>query len=150
MKREKKAILSQLTLTARAERTLMAQRLSGIGLHAGQDAVLLALAEQDGMALAQLAEWLSVTPPTITKTITRLSAENFVEKRPSPTDGRQSFAFLTDAGLEAVSEVRRLRKEVENQALAGFSPRQRSKLAKLLKKVERNLAPSPANKLSEE
>lgn len=150
MKREKKAIMSQLTLTARAERTLMAQRLSGIGLHAGQDAVLLALAEQDGMALAQLAEKLSVTPPTITKTITRLSAEKFVEKRPSSTDGRQSFAFLTETGLEAVEEVRRLRKEVENLALAGFSPRQRSRLAKLLRKAERNLTPATTNKLPDE
>lgn len=146
MKKARRSILGQLTRTARAERTLLAQRLGTIGLHPGQDAVLLALAGEDGISLVDLADRLGVTAPTVTKTIARLSAEGFLEKRPSPSDRRQSFAFLTEAGLAAAREVRLIRREIEDTALAGFSPRQRRRLAKLLKKAAGNLEPGPGGR----
>lgn len=141
MKKGKTSILRQLTVTARAERQVLATHLAGLGLHPGQDALLLALAATDGQSLAALAAGLGVSAPTITKTIGRMAAEGFVEKRASTEDRRQSFAYLTDSGRRAAGAVKRARREMEDQALAGFSPRQRKRLRRMLGRMARNLAP---------
>ncbi|SHJ90986.1 DNA-binding transcriptional regulator, MarR family [Aureimonas altamirensis DSM 21988] len=142
MKKGKTSILRQLTVTARAERQLLAQHLAGLGLHPGQDALLLSLAAQDGQSLAELAANLRVSAPTITKTVGRMSAEGFLEKRASTEDRRQNFAFLTDSGRLAASAARRAQRDMEEAALAGFSQKQRRRLRKLLAKMARNLAPA--------
>ena len=77
-----------------------------------------------------------------TKTVGRMSAEGFLEKRASTEDRRQNFAFLTDSGRLAASAARRAQREMEEAALAGFSQKQRRRLRKLLAKMARNLAPA--------
>lgn len=138
-KKKKRSTMTQLVLSARAGRTALSARLSAMDLYPGQDAVLLALGAEDGLSLRDLADRLSVRPPTITKTVARLTAQSLVEKRSSATDARQSHAFLTEKGLALVEEVRAAQKTVERNALRGLSEKERKTLRKLLQKVERNL-----------
>ncbi|MCK5931096.1 MAG: winged helix-turn-helix transcriptional regulator [Fulvimarina manganoxydans] len=135
----KKDTIGQLTLTARAVRTAFTAELSAMGLHAGQETVLLTIAEKDGIALRSLADLLAVRPPTITKTIARLSAQGLVEKRASKADARQSHVFLTDAGRAIVGDLEKVRKRVQKSALSDLSDKERKALRKLLKRVEANL-----------
>lgn len=132
--------MTQLGLAARAGRTALSRRLQDLDLHAGQDALLLALGEEDKLSLRELAQRLAVQPPTITKTLSRLVAQGRVEKRPSATDARQSHACLTSEGKALVEEVREARARVERTALRGFSPKETKSLRKLLRRVSRNLA----------
>jgi DNA-binding MarR family transcriptional regulator len=138
-KKKKRSTMTQLVLSARAGRTALSARLAALGLYPGQDAVLLVLGAEDGLSLRDLAERLTVRPPTITKTVARLTTQNLVEKRASGTDARQSHAFLTVKGLALVEEVRELQRTVERNALRGLSEKERKTLRKLLQKVERNL-----------
>ena len=139
LKKKKRSTMTQLVLSARAGRTALSARLSAIDLYPGQDAVLLALGAEDGLSLRDLAERLSVRPPTITKTVARLTAQDLVEKRSSDNDARQSHAFLTEKGLALVGEVRSAQKSVERDALRGLSEKERKTLRKLLQRIERNL-----------
>ena len=136
----KKDTIGQLTLAARAVRTAFTAELSQMGLHAGQETVLLTIAEQDGIALRSLADALAVRPPTITKTIARLSAQGLVEKRAD--DARQSHVFLTDAGRAIVGDLEKVRKRVQKAALNDFGDKERKALRKFLKRVETNLLSS--------
>jgi DNA-binding MarR family transcriptional regulator len=138
-KKKKRSTMTQLVLSARAGRTALSARLAAMGLYPGQDAVLLALGAEDGLSLRDLAERLTVRPPTITKTVARLTTQDLVEKRASDTDARQSHAFLTEKGLALVEEVRETQRGVERNALRGLSEKERKTLRKLLQKVERNL-----------
>ena len=138
-KKKKRSTMTQLVLSARAGRTALSARLSAMGLYPGQDAVLLALGADDGLSLRDLAERLTVRPPTITKTVARLTTQDLVEKRASATDARQSHAFLTAKGQALVEEVRETQRAVERNALRGLSEKERKTLRKLLQKVERNL-----------
>jgi DNA-binding MarR family transcriptional regulator len=142
--RKKRSGLAQLVLAARAGRTALSVRLAALDLYPGQDAVLLALDGEDGLSLRDLAARLSVRPPTVTKTMARLSAQGFIEKRASGTDARQSHAFLTARGRALVEEVKQAQKAVERAAFDDFSDRERKALRKLLGRVERNLAPESA------
>ncbi|WP_235919418.1 MarR family winged helix-turn-helix transcriptional regulator [Aureimonas psammosilenae] len=143
-RKKKTSVLAQLFLAARAGRTALSARLAEQDLYPGQDAVLLALDDDAGISLRDLATRLAVRPPTITKTMARLSAQGLIEKRPSPDDARQSHAFLTGKGEALVGEVKAAQKAVEQAAFAGFSGRERKRLRKLLKRIDANFGAPPA------
>ncbi|WP_279482568.1 MarR family transcriptional regulator [Aureimonas sp. SK2] len=140
------AVSVQLTLTARALRNALSHELAARGLYPGQDAVLLAIAtEADGISLRDLAERLSVRPPTVTKTMARLSAQGIVERRPSRADARQNFVHLTEKGEGLVDEVRAARAGLEKRALKGVKAKDARRLRKLLRRIERNVAAEGAD-----
>nr|WP_256477904.1 MarR family transcriptional regulator [Aurantimonas marianensis] len=143
-KQRKRSVTTHLGVAARLARTALAGRLATLDLYPGQDTVLLAISEKDGVTLRELAEHLSVRPPTITKTVARLIAQGLVEKRVSERDGRQSHAHLADKGADIVDAVSAARKAVDRAALAGFSSRERKTLRKLLQRMAQNLADTGA------
>lgn len=131
--------IGQLHASARLVRTALAARLNGHGFHAGQDQVMLALFGEDGQTPGQLASRLGVKPPTITKTINRLSAQGHLEKRPSSEDQRQANVFLTATGREAIRDIERAVRKTERQALKGLDKKERRALTRLLARIEENL-----------
>ena len=135
----KKSVTFRLAQTAKAHRSRAGIHLSRIGLHPGQEAVLKILSENDGQTMSQLAAVLSVQPPTVTKMVTRLSAQGFLRRAASETDGRLARVFLTDEGRALVETVDRSWTRLERAALAGLDEKDRKKLRKLLRQVEKNL-----------
>ncbi len=147
MAKKDRKVLQQVQVVARLGRTALATRLLEKKLYAGQDQLMLALALQDGQTPGQLALEIGVRPPTITKTISRLQAQGFLEKRGSESDARQAHIFLTDAGREAIVSIEKSIKKTEKRALEGLDKKERKTLYKLLKKIEDNLSgiESPSN-----
>lgn len=143
-KRNKRSVTNQLNLAARSARTALARELARHEVHPGQDAVLLALEKEDGIALGDLAHNLGVRPPTITKTIARLAQQGLVEKRRDRDRTRRNRAYLTSAGLALVSALRDSQESVEKSALRGFSKSERKALRKLLRRLEKNLGTATA------
>lgn len=137
--------INQLHTAARLVRTALAAHLNGHGFHAGQDGIMLALNAQDGQTPGQLAARLGVRPPTVTKTINRLSAQGILEKRPSAEDQRQANVFLTEGGREAIGSIERAVKRTEKQALKGLDKKDRKALVKLLARIEDNLTSAGAH-----
>lgn len=72
-----------LSQAARAHRVSFGAELSKLGLHAGQELVLKILSDEGPQTMSALSTKLSVQPPTVTKTITRLTAQGFVKRRAS-------------------------------------------------------------------
>jgi DNA-binding MarR family transcriptional regulator len=135
----KKSVTFRLGQAAKAHRSRAGTHLSRIGLHPGQEAVLKILFDNDGQTMSQLAAALSVQPPTVTKMVTRLSAQGFLRRATSDTDGRLSRVFLTDEGRALVETIDKSWKRLEREALAGMEDKDRKKLRKLLRQVEKNL-----------
>jgi DNA-binding MarR family transcriptional regulator len=144
-KAKRSETINQLHTAARTVRTALAAQLNGHGFHAGQDGIMLALHSQDGQTPGQLAQRLGVRPPTVTKTINRLSAQGILEKRPSVDDQRQANVFLTEGGRDAIANIERAVKRTEKQALKGFDKKDRKTLFKLLARIEDNLAGGDAS-----
>ena len=111
-----------------------------IGLHPGQELVLKVLADSDGRTMSQLALALGVQPPTVTKMVTRLSTQGYVRRQVSDTDGRLARVFLTDEGRELVTSVDKAWKRLEREAMSALDDKDRKKLRKLLRQVEKNLS----------
>ncbi|MBO6757982.1 MAG: MarR family transcriptional regulator [Roseibium sp.] len=136
----KKSVTFRLNQSSKALRARSGGHLMRIGLHPGQELVLKVLADSDGRTMSQLALALGVQPPTVTKMVTRLSTQGYVRRQVSDTDGRLARVHLTDAGRALVASVDKAWKRLEREAMAGLDDKDRKKLRKLLRQVEKNLA----------
>lgn len=136
----KGSIIGRLQSAARLSRTALAERLIGHGFYAGQDKIMLALGRQDGQTPSELAQRLGVRPPTVTKTINRLAAQGFLEKRGSESDARRAHIFLTESGAEAIRAIERSVRKTEKQALKALDKKEQKALIKLLARIEANLS----------
>jgi DNA-binding MarR family transcriptional regulator len=134
-----KSATHRLVQAARAQRTRAGVHLAALGLHPGQEVVLKALAANDGRTMSELAHELGVQPPTVTKMVTRLAAYGFVVRQTSEQDGRLARVFLTDPGRALINDVDRMWKRLEKEALAGFDDKDKKRVRKLLRKMEKNL-----------
>lgn len=141
-KARKAAVMNRLQSAARLSRTALAARLNGHGFYAGQDQLMLALEHEDGQSPGELAGKLGVRPPTITKTINRLTSQGVLEKRASQADARQTHIFLTATGRDAIKSIEKAVKKTEKQAFRGIDKKDQKSLAKLLSRIEVNLAGS--------
>ncbi|MGY5778880.1 MarR family winged helix-turn-helix transcriptional regulator [Rhizobium sp. LEGMi135b] len=128
-----------LTQAARSMRTVMTRSLTASGLYAGQDGVILALAATDGLPAGTLAQKLGVKAPTMTRTIGRMEAQGFVERRPDADDARLTKVYLTEAGRNSVGEIESSAASCDELATRGFSEKDIRSLVRLLKTIEHNL-----------
>ncbi len=135
-----KTIGYRLTHPARLQKALSARLLSELGLFPGQESVLKLLIEQDGRTMGDLANALRVRPPTASKTIARLTTQGLVERRTMDGDGRLVRVFLTAAGRERGGSIDKIWDTLEGEMVAGLDGKDRKRLRKLLRKVEKNLA----------
>lgn len=146
----KGAVIGRLQSAARLSRTALAAKLMGHGFYAGQDQIMLALSAEDGLTPSALAARLGVSPPTITKTINRLAAQGFLEKRASRTDARRAHVYLTESGAEVIRAIERSVRKTEKQALKSLDKEQQKTLANLLAHIEANLSRKNPPPLGEE
>jgi DNA-binding MarR family transcriptional regulator len=149
-KDNKAVVLYRLQSVARLSRTVLATRLLEQGLYAGQDAVMLQLAAEDGLTPGVLAQRLGVRPPTITKTIARLQGQGFVAKRASETDQRQSHVYLTQTGLETIKAIEKSIRKTDKDVLKGLDKKERKTFLKMLGRMEGNLALRGLSRVVEE
>ena len=129
-----------LVQAARLHRARVGDRLAELGLFAGQEQVVQALAVAGSMTMGDLAATLRVRPPTASKTISRLAALGFVERRAEAGDGRIVRVRLTDTGLAKAEAIERLWDDVEAELLDDFDGKEKRRLRKLLRKAARSLA----------
>jgi DNA-binding MarR family transcriptional regulator len=132
-------LLGQLLYVARLARAERQALLRGARLHAGQDAVLAALAEEDGLAMGRLAARLGVRPPTATKMVARMEARGLVRRGGADGDRRRTFVFLSEQGSRAVAQAEEARRKGEKAAFSGLKDKDCRRLAKILAKIRRSL-----------
>lgn len=142
-------LLASLQNTARNSRTHMARQLQSTGLYAGQESIMELLAAQDGQTLGQLAGALGVKPPTVTKSVTRLQEQEFVERRASETDARQIHVWLTGKGRALLETMHQAIRDAEARALDGIKKKDRKQLAKILARIDANLSGAAEPKAKE-
>ena len=94
---------------ARLHRRLRTEDIDDLGVSVGGVAVLALLYREGDRTVGQLATAERVQPPSMTRTVTCLEDEGFVERFPHPTDGRQILVRLSDKGRELLAAERRRR-----------------------------------------
>jgi DNA-binding MarR family transcriptional regulator len=131
-----------LAQLCKAHRNYMDAALSALGVHVGQEMILMQLWQAEGVTQTQLVGNLCVEPPTVTKMVQRMERDGLIERRADPEDARVSRVYLTDRGRALRSAVEAAWKTAEVQMIAGFSAEERILARRLLIQMRRNLMDS--------
>jgi MarR family transcriptional regulator, organic hydroperoxide resistance regulator len=133
-----------VTLFTRASKLMRAaadEAYSRHGVRLGQNLVLAALADEDGLTPGELAERLQVTTPTIVKMATRMETAGLLRRTRDHKDARLVRLYLTDRGRAAHGPIEDERLRLQERALAGLSDAEQRELDAALAHVIRNLEP---------
>jgi len=130
----------QVLQVHKAHRQLADAALNKLGVHTGQEMILLQLWIEEGIPQSQLAASVEVEPPTATKMLQRMERAGLIERRTDPTDARVSRVYLTERGRALEQPVLDVWKQLETQTVAGLSLTEQALLHRLLMQVLTNLS----------
>ena len=119
--RDAEALNAAIRAVGLRHRARAAELLAGIGLHPGQETLLLDLAEHGCRTQAQLAAASGCEPPVVTVSARKLEAAGFLTRSPSLTDRRATVVQLTERGRAAVGQVREVHRRLAAEAVAGLT-----------------------------
>jgi|SRR5262245_33766136 len=102
-------------------------------LHIG---LLNSISQQEGLGIGELALQEKLRGPTITAHINQMEAEGWVERRPSPKDGRRVGLFITRKGRGLMAAAQQRRADWLATRLAELSPEGRRAVTAALAPLE--------------
>lgn len=106
--------------------------LSEVGSSAEQWRVLDKLSDEKGLPMGELAQQLSMNPPTMTKLIDRMVGAGLVHRIVDDEDSRRVLVFITDSGLVLFGKLSRKATEFHDGLAESLSAREALQLSKLL------------------
>ncbi|MCG6500042.1 MarR family winged helix-turn-helix transcriptional regulator [Kitasatospora sp. A2-31] len=130
---------------ARLHRMFAGQLLRRIGLHPGQELVMMHLWELGPQRQTDLVRLMDSDAATMTRTVQRLEQAGFVRRRPSPTDKRASLIEPTAASHALRREVEQSWSQLEDLVTAGLSADERTAALSTLERLEQNLVQAAAD-----
>lgn len=117
--------------------TVFAERMAAYGLKQVDFSVLSLLAHNPGATSRQLCATLDILPPNLVSLVAAMDSRGLIERRPHPHDGRAVGLHLTAAGKKLVREAEAAVTQLELDASARLSARERETLIALLQKLYR-------------
>ena len=83
---------------ARAHRGYAARLLRDLGLHPGQELLLMQLLDRDGQTQSELLSAVGLDHSTVSKSLRRMQEAGLLTREPADHDRRARRAWLTDKG----------------------------------------------------
>src|SRR3954466_16401574 len=114
------AVNQAIRLLSLRHRARAAALLAPLGLHPGQEALLLELARTGPAIQAQLSDALGCEPPSVTLMTRKLEASGHIRRTPAPTDKRATVVELTDPGRALAERVKTLWCALAAETVAGL------------------------------
>jgi DNA-binding MarR family transcriptional regulator len=129
-----------LNNAARLASRRLSGKLAGYSVTPPQWGVLVALWEQDGLSLSELAKRSFFDGPTMTGIVDRLEKANLVERRRDSTDRRVISVYLTAEGKRLQAQLPTLSQEANEEATKGLTPEEVNRFVTTLRKIIGNLS----------
>jgi DNA-binding MarR family transcriptional regulator len=137
------AINQAIRLLSLRHRARAAALLAPLGLHTGQEALLLELDRTGRRIQAQLADALGIEPPSVTLMTSKLEALGHVRRTPAPSDKRASIVELTDSGKALAGQVKQLWRALAEETVVGLPAETVAQLPGVLNAMTRNVNGRP-------
>ncbi|CAN7464786.1 MarR family transcriptional regulator [Variovorax paradoxus] len=115
--------------------SVFAERMAPYGLKQIDFSVLSLLAHNPGATSRQLCNTLDILPPNLVSLVATLDSRGLIERRPHPHDGRAVGLHLTEAGEKLIREAEQTVTQLEADASARLTARERETLIRLLQKI---------------
>jgi DNA-binding MarR family transcriptional regulator len=133
------ALNQAIRLLSLRHRARAAALLAPLGLHPGQEALLLELARTGPMIQAQLSEALGCEPPSVTLMTRKLEAAGHIRRSPAPSDKRASIVELTNTGRALTDQVKQVWCALAEETVTGLPDRTVTELPGILNALTDNV-----------
>ena len=130
---------------ARLHRMLARPPPRRVGLHPGQELVMMQLWELGPQRQTDLVRLLDSDAATMTRTIQRLERAGFVRRHPSTTDRRAVIIEPTAASHALRRQVEQIWAQLEGLAVAGLTSGEREESLRTLERLEARLSAAAAS-----
>lgn len=119
---EQAAALNQAVRMVGIRHRALADSLLGrLGLHAGQEVLLLQLDQHGPRTQAQLAAGAGCEPPSVTLMVRKLETAGLITREPSLDDRRSVTVSLTPRGRALIPELHVVWQELADTTVAGLA-----------------------------
>ncbi|MFI7500211.1 MarR family winged helix-turn-helix transcriptional regulator [Streptomyces sp. NPDC049687] len=129
---------------ARLHRMIGGQLLRPLGLHLGQELIMMHLWERGPQRQTDLVDLLDSDAATMTRSVKRLEKAGFVRRRPCPQDRRATIIEPTSASQALRSQVEEFWSELEDATTSALTPHQHAEALRSLQLIEDALARATA------
>jgi DNA-binding MarR family transcriptional regulator len=133
------ALNQAIRLLSLRHRARAAALLAPLGLHPGQEVLLLELARTGPSIQAQLSEALGCEPPSVTLMTRKLEASGHIRRTPDPSDKRASIVELTDSGKALVHQLKQLWRALAEETITGLPDQTVAELPGILNTLTGNV-----------
>lgn len=108
-------------------------------LKPGQVQILFVLGQGGGLSQRELAEYLNLTPPSITAAIQKMERQGYIQRKPDEKDQRIMRLSLTEKSRECLKYIRDVQREMDRILQKGLSEEEVKILKKILSGIWDNL-----------
>jgi DNA-binding MarR family transcriptional regulator len=133
------AVNQAIRLLSLRHRARAATLLAPLGLHPGQEVLLLELDRSGPMIQAQLSDALGSEPPSVTLMARKLERGGYIRRKTASSDKRASVVELTDSGKALVGQVKRLWRALAEETVAGLPAKTVADLPRVLATLTANV-----------
>jgi len=133
------ALNQAIRLLSLRHRARAAQLLAPLGLHPGQEALLLELDRTGPRIQAQLSGALGCEPPSVTLMTRKLEASGHIRRTPDPADRRATVVALTDSGQALADRVKELWVGLAEETVRGLPAETVQRLPGILRTITENV-----------
>jgi DNA-binding MarR family transcriptional regulator len=138
------AINRAIRLITLKHRALAGAHLAELGLHTGQEVLLMELDAHGPRTQVRLAAGLGVEPPSVTLMAKKLEEAGLIARRRSSSDTRAIVVELTDEGRALIPQLRAVWRRLAEETVAGLEKTSAERLQDVLKDLACSLYPSGA------
>jgi DNA-binding MarR family transcriptional regulator len=124
---------------ARAHRAYAADLLRALELFAGQELIIMALADSGPQRQSQLVELERLDHSTIAHSLRRMETAGVVSRKPCSEDRRATIVSLTPKGRALHKKILRVWGELERVSTAKLDEAQRGELLRMMRDVEKSI-----------
>jgi DNA-binding MarR family transcriptional regulator len=124
---------------ARTHRAHARQLLREVGLHPGQELMLMLLWDCGPQRQSELCRIFDTDSASMTRSVQRLERAGYVRRVADPADGRATLVEPTPASLVLRERIERLWAQLEAATVAGMSPAEQRAALRTLQCLEANL-----------
>ena len=124
---------------AKLSRSAVDEIMKQYGGRGGQNRVLWALYEEDGLTPVEIARKLGVAAPTVVKMSSHMVASGLITRRRDSVDRRRVHLYLTDRGRAVKRPIEDATRQFRRATSAGLTAEERKVMSTALAKIVRNL-----------
>lgn len=124
---------------AKLSRSAVDEIMKRYGGRGGQNHILWALYEKDGLTPIEVARKLGIAAPTVVKMSSHMVASGLITRRRDSVDRRRVHLYLTERGRSLKRPIEEATRQFRRATSVGLTAEERKVMSGALAKIVRNL-----------